>query len=425
VGNTTKAGIGQNTQVNQNSDYNAVGQSVNVEAKDFVNLVGVAGSGAGGGGAGVGAAADVNVLWNTTSAYIESGSKVSAQQDVTVNADSNKYVNSLAVAGAGGGGAGVSGTVSVITVGSLLDDEAKGGLQGTNEDTGESGSANEHVNGEISDTSKLDMLDDANSDYTSGPKDEASQKISNIEVASYMDEPENHDPNVSLNNTQAFINGAEVTANNNVNVTAKDKTQVIQVTTAGAGGGGAGAAGTLGVTLVHDAAEAFIANEAKVDAGNQTSVKAITEEDIYHVGITGSGGGGAGISGSVGINVVTSDTWAYIADSEVNQTDDGESVIVSADSSTDVINVTGSGSFAGGIAVGGSLATNVMEKETRAFIGRGSNVSALDNVAVTAESSENIINGAVSIRGGGNAVGGVISVNVLANTTEALIGEDD
>ena len=76
----------------------------------------------------VGATLNVTFAKNTTAAYIDNNAEVSAGKDVLVEASSEKFVNSAAIAGAGGGAAGVAGAVSVIAVGSLLDGEAKSGL---------------------------------------------------------------------------------------------------------------------------------------------------------------------------------------------------------------------------------------------------------------------------------------------------------
>lgn len=416
----TEAGIGDHAEVNQDGAYAGANQNVDVKATDRIITVGAAGAGAGGGAAGVGGSAVATVALNTTSAYIGSAAKVAATKDVTVAASSEKTVNSAAVAGAGGGAAGVAGAVAVIAVGSLLDGEAKSGLQ-TQDEGGNSVTTQSQADGQTTKSAVGGMLGDSSQSIeTKGVLDSNASKLA---VSQHMA----HTTTVPLKNTQAFIGySATVKAGRDVTVTAKDTTLAINANGAGAGGGAAGVAGSLGVTLLHDSAEAFIANGAKVDADRQLLVNAETGEIVVNIGVTGYGGGAAGVGGSGAVNVVTSNTSAYIGDADINQevtTSTERSVEVKADSNSKLIAVAGSGGGAGAAAVGGVLNVNTLTKDTRAFIGEGAAVKANTNVIVSAESAQNIISAGISIQGAGAAaVGGAATVNVVANTTEAFIG---
>lgn len=416
----TEAGIGENAKVNQDAAYAAANQNVDVKATDRIITVGAAGSGAGGGAAGVGGSAVATVVLNTTSAYIGSGAKVRATNDVKVAASSEKYVNSAAVAGAGGGAAGVAGAVSVISIGSLLDGEAKSGLQ-TQDENGNAVTTQSQADGQTTKSAVGGMLGDSSqSNETKGVLDSNASKLA---VSQHMAPT----TTVPLKNTQAFIGyNATVKAGRDVTVTAKDTTLAINANGAGAGGGAAGVAGSLGVTLLHDSAEAFIANGAKVDADRNLLVKAETGEVVVNIGVTGYGGGAAGVGGSAAVNVVTSNTSAYIGDADINQeatTSTERSVEVKADSNSNLIAVSGSGGGAGAAAVGGVLNVNTLAKNTKAFIGEGAAVKADKNVIVSAVSAQNIVAAGISIQGAGAAaVGGAATVNVVANTTEAFIG---
>jgi filamentous hemagglutinin family protein len=414
----TEAGIGDHAKVNQS--LGGANQNVDVKATDRIITVGAAGAGAGGGAAGVGGSAVATVALNTTSAYIGSGAKVAATQDVKVAASSEKYVNSAAVAGAGGGAAGVAGAVSVISVGSLLDGEAKSGLQ-TQDEGGNTVTTQSQADGQTTKSAVGGMLGtSAQSTETTGVLDSNAGKLA---VSQHMADT----ATVPLKNTQAFIGyNATVKAGRDVTVAAKDTTLAINANGAGAGGGAAGVAGSLGVTLLHDSAEVFIANGAKVDADRNLSVKAETGETVVNLGVTGYGGGAAGVGGSAAVNVVTSTTSAYIGDADINQdatTSTERSVEIKADSNSNLIAVAGSGGGAGAAAVGGVLNVNTLAKSTKAFIGEGASVEADKNVIVSSQSAQNIVSAGISIQGAGAAaVGGAATVNVVANTTEAFIG---
>lgn len=414
----TEAGIGDYAKVNQS--LGGTNQNVDVKATDRIITVGAAGAGAGGGAAGVGGSAVATVALNTTSAYIGSGAKVGATQDVKVSASSEKYANSAAVAGAGGGAAGVAGAVSVISVGSLLDGEAKSGLQ-TQDEGGNTVTTQSQADGQTTKSAVGGML--GTSTQSTEAKGVLDGNASKLAVGPHMADT----ATVPLRNTQAFVGyNATVKAGRDVTVAAKDTTLAINANGAGAGGGAAGVAGSLGVTLLHDSAEAFIANGAKVDADRNLSVKAETGETVVNLGVTGYGGGAAGVGGSAAVNVVTSTTSAYIGDADINQdatTSTERSVEVKADSNSNLIAVAGSGGGAGAAAVGGVLNVNTLAKSTKAFIGEGAAVKADQDVMVSAESAQNIISAGISIQGAGAAaVGGAATVNVVANTTEAFIG---
>lgn len=412
----TEAGIGDHAKVNQT----LAGQNVDVKATDRIITVGAAGAGAGGGAAGVGGSAVATVVLNTTSAYIGSGAMVAATQDIKVAASSEKYVNSAAVAGAGGGAAGVAGAVSVISVGSLLDGEAKSGLQ-TQDENGNAVTTQSQADGQTTKSAVGGMLGDSSQSIeTKGVLDDKAKKMA---ISSHV----GRTAPITFKNTQAFIgDNATVKAGRDVTVSAKDTTLAINANGAGAGGGAAGVAGSLGVTLLHDSAEAFIADGAKVDADRTLSVKAETGEIVVNLGVTGYGGGAAGVGGSAAVNVVTSNTSAYIGDADINQeatTSTERSVEVKADSNSNLIAVSGSGGGAGAAAVGGVLNVNTLAKNTKAFIGEGAAVKADKNVIVSAVSAQNIVAAGISIQGAGAAaVGGAATVNVVANTTEAFIG---
>jgi filamentous hemagglutinin family protein len=412
----TEAGIGDHAKVNQT----LTGQNVDVKATDRIISVGAAGAGAGGGAAGVGGTANVMVALNTTSAYIGTGTRVKANNDVKVEATSEKSVNSVTVAGAGGGAAGVAGAVSVIAVGALLDGEAKNGLR-TQDENGNTVSTQSQADGQTTKSAVGDML--GTSSQANEAKGVLDGNASRLAVSPYL----SNTTTVPLRNTQAFIGfDADVDAGRDVKVSAKDTTLAVVASGAGAGGGAAGVAGSVGVMLLHDSAEAFIANGATVDAARTISVDADTAETVVNIGVTGCGGGAAGVCGAGSVNVVTSATSAYIGDADINQgsaLNTGRSVEVNAASQSNLITVAGSGGGAGAAAVGGVLDVNTLSKSTKAFIGEGANVSADKDVKVVAESGQNIVSAGLSIQGaGGAAVGGAATVNVVANTTEAFIG---
>lgn len=189
-----RRGSARCTKVNQG----LVGQNVDVKAIDRIISVGASGAGAGGGAAGVGGSANVTVALNTTSAYIDNHAAVSASKDVKVNASSEKYVNSVTFSGAGGGAAGVAGAVSVISVGSLLDGEAKSGLN-TQDENGNTVTTQSQADRQLNKSAVGSMLGE--SDQSKETRSVLDSNASKLAVGKYMAS----DTAIPLKNTQAFI----------------------------------------------------------------------------------------------------------------------------------------------------------------------------------------------------------------------------
>ncbi|MDR3673689.1 MAG: hypothetical protein P4L36_22790 [Holophaga sp.] len=417
VASDTEAGIGKNAKVNLGGSPSD--QTVDVEAKDEIITASVGGVGTGGGAAGVGGTADVTFAKNTTTAYIDNDAQVNAGSNVTVNASDTKYVNSAIAAGAGGGAAGVDGTLSVIAVGSLLDDQANSGLQVDS-------------NGNNKTTTAVDASTDTStlnkSLGSSAQSTDTANQLSAAEKKASVSDQIGGTTSIPHTNTQAYIGkNAKVNAGGDVKLTASDTTMAIVAAGSGAGGGAAGVAGAFGVVLLHDSAEAFIADGAQVNAKGEIGVNATTGEQVYNMAVTATGAGAADVGGAAAVNVVTSDTAAYVGAAKLNQDtayqQGSESVSVNAGSSTVLVTAAGAGGGSGAASVGGVLNTNVLVKNTEAYIGDGAAVSAQTNVGVSAASTEDIVNGAVSIRGAGAAaVSGVVEANLVDDTTQAYIG---
>ncbi|RPJ02538.1 MAG: hypothetical protein EHM39_01630, partial [Chloroflexi bacterium] len=409
---TTQAYIGGLSLINQDIAYDTATQSINLHANDRVITVGLAGAATGGGAAGVGASGDVTVVRNQTSTYIGDGAWVDAQKDISLAALSDKYVNAAVLVGSGAGAAGIAGSISIIAVGSLFDGEASSGV----------GNAPAAVDGEISGSSVGNMLGNSSAAL------QAKATIDGERAGLGISDDFANASTVALNNTQAFIGfNARVNAGEDLTITASDKTVAITGVIAGTGGGAAGVAGVLDVVLIHESAEAFIAAGARTNAGVNTLVSASTSDNIFTAGITGSGAGAAAVNGVAKINVVKSDTIAYIADNAwVNQNvayqTINQSVSVLADSETYIVTVAGSGGGAGAAAVGGAANVGVLTKNTKAYIGKNALVSARKDIVVSAESTELLVAVTISIYGAGAAaVSGDMATFTFANFTQAYI----
>ncbi|MGY3658238.1 LEPR-XLL domain-containing protein [Bradyrhizobium sp. USDA 376] len=354
VNATTKAYIGDHATVNGSTATAAGEQTVLVgAAADFYHLA-IAGSAAGG-LVGVAPAVGVNVIGNTTEAYIGDHATVNALGDIGVAANAKENVVMIGF-GIAGGFVGVGGAVDVLSV---------------------------------------------------------------------------------SNTTKAHIDDhAVVFAHGDVLVSAADDTHVLELSGALAGGA-VGVGGSVGVMLIHKDTEAFIAANAQVDGlgksagqgnildgtigsgfGRTTAhgvlVQAESKEDLLHIVAAGAGGF-VGVSGAVGVTLISGETDASILDGAlINTAHEGsaasaQSVHVGAADDVSVKTfVIGIG--AGFVGVSGAVDVGTVNNNVKAVVGANATVNAAADIDVYALSLKDIEGFDASGAGGFVGVGGAVSV---------------
>ncbi|HSG90038.1 MAG TPA: hypothetical protein VLA56_12570, partial [Pseudomonadales bacterium] len=219
-------------------------------------------------------------------------------------------------------------------------------------------------------------------------------------------------------------------------------------------------AGTVSVTPGADIAvlgsstEAFVDDGASVTAEGDVAVTAETVIDVISVTAAPSGSGTVAVAGAAGVLVINTDTNAYIGDVSAADggatVDAGGNVIVAANDETGTFMVTGSLAVGIGAAgIGAAAGVVVIDKDTDAFVGGASRISAageggtvavytdlpeggnptrsggFSGLAVQASSSEDLFtlaaSGGVGLYAG---VGGGVTVSVIDSDTDAFIGAD-
>jgi hypothetical protein len=259
---------------------------------------------------------------------------------------------------------------------------------------------------------------------------------------------------VSTNVTTAYVDRlAQVNAQKDVKVRASQGGDLVSFV-AGLSVGGAAVTGSAAVVATHDTTIAFIGAGAALNAGGNVLVKA--DDDTSSSMLAGAaalGFGAVGAGGSLGLNLITKDTEAFLDTGTVvnalgknstampgfdgnvdatngitsNKTING--LAVQAESSTGVfsIGVAGAGGFFGGLA--GAVTVTIIQADTRAFIGSGAHINEgvgsadrTQSVAVGAGNDANIhdVDGAVGAGLGGGIAGGV-DVGLIRNNTVAYI----
>ncbi|NER24473.1 MAG: DUF4347 domain-containing protein [Symploca sp. SIO1C2] len=360
LNNNTLAYIGDRAVINGDNANAGNDQSVLVAAGNDLYHMGITGSAAGAGGVGVAPAAGVAVFSNNTHAYIGQSAQVKAQKDINVVAEAQEEILSVGIGLGIGGLAGVAGTVSVIS------------------------------------------LD---------------------------------------NSTHAYIdNDANVQANGNVLVSATNHTETDVIAGAAGVGLGVGIGASVGVVLIDKDTKAYIGQGASVDGKANTNtlmpvfgdqdksgismdlikgvaVQAESSEDVFTVTAAGGGGLYVGVAGAATVNIIDSNTTAYIGENaQINQDTAGagntQTVNVSAVNDLKLLGAGGSvafgaGAFAGGVDIG------IVENDTSAYLGNGASVNAQQDIDVNAFSAKDVDGFAASGSVGLAGVAGSVAIHSI------------
>ncbi len=276
--------------------------------------------------------------------------------------------------------------------------------------------------------------------------------------------------NVLTTHTSAYIaGGASVNnANNNagagasqaVLVAAGDDYSSLAISLGFSAAGEVAVTPDAAVLVVKNTTQAHIDDGALVNARQDITVAAHSEQDILDITVGVAASGLAGLSAAASVIVLNDTTFAYIGStpSGANGTptaataNAGGNILIDAGDDTKTFTVAGSvGIGIGGGGGGVGVAVTILTKDTEAFVGKGAVINAAGNssslstihdgtidskggfpnlptfhgLAVQAASSEDVTS--VGAAGGGGlffGLGGGVSVEVISSTTQAFIGDN-
>jgi hypothetical protein len=423
---TTAASI-NSSMVNQNAAYaGGTGQSVTVDADDSVDETdGVGTLAAGVVLAGIGAGADVVTDKNAVDAHIADSQVTAALGQVNVSATSAKDIASYAFAFAFGNSFGISGAVSVLSIGTGLDSAAQSQVLDMAPDVNTNISLANGVEGldtqssaedtPVNETALLAQETTQTDSQTIDGALSSSDEVSPSPEAQGRDAADQAAIEAALNGATstptaltAFIGaGSSVYGAGGVDVIATNTTQLHAVD-----GGGTGAllvsfGGSVGYVAIGGASQAFVDDGATVGAGprGEIDVLATTTEgpaDPAHPVVeayTGQGGT-VGLGAQVAIITDASSQRAFIGNTSAAtlgaaQVTGGREVTVAA-TATRTFAATGTGgTFGAGAAVGVSEAAVTVSGDTLASIGQLARIAAdpgqhVGGLAVTATATNTL-----------------------------------
>lgn len=397
-----------------NSDIHA--QQTTANAANQAQIVSVGGQISGAGKAAVGATLSYVGLDNTTKVNISTTKfdERTANDGTNVTAEAKNTSDSYNI-GAGvtaGGTASVSGTV-VVT-------QTKG-TAGAVMDAVEINNAKKVTASAVDDTDILSVIGGINI----GGKVAAGAGVSYTEIGGVSDDKEKAEQHVTAEINNSTINTDD--AGSTVEVKAEDEARVINVAIGIGGAGNVAVQGASATTLINKTTSAAMNNTNVYSDENGSKKADVTVDAQNDSEITSSASTvaaasqGAGVGAGIAVNRIIQQTNAAVNGGTMKV----NNLTVKANATPRIENIGVGGGIAGqGAGISGSVAVNMIENDVTAHIGSGATIVADGSVGVVATSDEQIANyaGQLAVGGIGAGVGVSVSVNQIAGTTSATVG---
>lgn len=282
---STKAYTDTGVQINQaNKASGRYGGNVSVKADHNLKMTSAVGGAAASGGASGGAAVDVANIKTQTNAYIGDSNTIDTTGDVSASAKNEVTLNSHAYA-ASIGAVGLSGSISVYSIGSASFDDKDGILTGKNAD-GQDEDLTTWVNGQVNQSKTKDAMKAY--DGKTGALSDVNNKLD----TTYASQA----PTTEEKGTLAKIGkGTTITADGNVSVDAADTLNMKNYMSSITGSAFASAGASVSVVNTDTQTKALIDSDAKIAAGKDLAVKSKAAHRMDQI-ITGASVSG-GVSG--------------------------------------------------------------------------------------------------------------------------------
>lgn len=282
---STKAYTDTGVQINQaNKASGRYGGDISVKADHALKMTSAVGGAAASGGASGGAAVDVANIKTQTNAYIGDSNTIDTTGDVSASAKDEVTLNSQAYA-ASIGAVGLSGSISVYSIGSASFDDKDNILSGKNA-KGQDEDLTTWVNGQVNQSKTKDAMKAY--DGKTGALSDVNKKLG----TTYASQA----PTTEEKGTLAKIGkGTTITADGNVSVDAADTLNMKNYMSSITGSAFASAGASVSVVNTDTQTKALIDSDAKIAAGKDLAVKSKAAHKMDQI-ITGASVSG-GVSG--------------------------------------------------------------------------------------------------------------------------------
>lgn len=380
---STKAYTDTGVQINQaNKAGGRYGGNVSVKADHNLKMTSAVGGAAASGGASGGAAVDVANIKTQTNAYIGDSNTIDTKGDVSASAKDEVTLNSQAYA-ASIGAVGLSGSISVYSIGSASFDDKDNILTGKNA-KGQDEDLTTWVNGQVNQSQTGDAMKAY--DGKTGALSDVKKKLD----TTY----ESQAPTTEEKGTLAKIGkGTTITADGNVSVDAADTLNMKNYMSSITGSAFASAGASVSVVNTDTQTKALIDSDAKIAAGNDLAVKSKAAHRMDQIITGASVSGGVSGQGTVATWNDRSDVSALIGASRGIQ---ANNVTVTSDNDRTLkANVAGASVALG--AVNGSVIVANTSGSSTAGVGdeskentAGEGVTAQEAITISANADTNL-----------------------------------
>ncbi|WP_036138968.1 leukotoxin LktA family filamentous adhesin [Luteibacter sp. 9135] len=375
--------------------------SIGVHANDSATIDTLAGAIAGSSEAAAGAGfALENIGANTSAGF--TASQVKASGAVNVGAASTGSIDAIAVGGALSGDVAVGGSVTA----NLIGNHTTATVDGLSGYGGATRASMTSLDVSATDSASIDSLAGALAIGLEAGGVGAASSVNGI-----------------ANLTHATLSNSVLDVRDSTTVEAASTAAIRSLAAAAAGGEGLGLAGALTVNTIGNDIAATISGGSQDSAGNTTRVTASDDASILSMAGSLGVSAGGGLGAAIAVNDIRTTTAAELD----GATWHAKNVTVAADSSNPGTgaNIRTVAAGVGGGSVGGaaSAATNLSSAKVSAAITGGAQVTAENNIAVTAVNRQGIdvFAGSAGIGVGAVGVGLGAVVNYLHDTTTAYI----
>ena len=438
------------------------GEATTISAKDrgtIDSYTGAVAISAGNNGAAVGASIAANLIEGETTSSLEN-TNVDSKGSLSVTADETSEIQSIVAAGAGSGKLAAAFAASGNWIHTKTDahisnanDMKTGALSvlaknGSNATLGVGSAA---VGGNSAGASIAVMVNqsEVNASLAGDAKKEKTITADGITVKAdnayngAADKDDSKAKTVAVGfagGTSQFAGSGSVTVNvidqttdatigkgkydagkKDVNVHAANTAQLFGLAGGASLSAGSGVGAAVDVQTYNGHTYAGIADGASLKNASFVTVNADSKEHLTSVAVTFAGGAGsfAG-AGAAGAHSISTDTKAYVGQSEVTEAGD---VSVTAKDETKLTTTAGSGAASGNTGVGLTAAVEVVDKKVEASVGDGAIVKG-DTLTVKADNTSESVTIAAGLGAGGTVgLAGAASETFVTHTTDAHVGK--
>lgn len=380
---STKAYTDTGVQINQaNKASGRYGGDISVKADHALKMTSAVGGAAASGGASGGAAVDVANIKTQTNAYIGDSNTIDTKGDVSVSAKDEMTLNSHAYA-ASIGAVGLSGSISVYSIGSASFDDKDNILTGKNA-KGQDEDLTTWVNGQVNQSQTGDAMKAY--DGKTGALSDVKKELG----TTYKSQA----PTTEEKGTLAKIGkGTTITADGNVSVDAADTLNMTNYMSSGTISGFASAGASVSVVNTDTQTKALIDSDAKIAAGKDLAVKSKAAHRMDQIITGASVSGGVSGQGTVATWNDRSDVSALIGASRGIQ---ANNVTVTSDNDRTLEAKVAGASVALGAVNGSVIVANTSGSST-AGVGdeskentAGEGVTAQEAITISANADTNL-----------------------------------